>query len=329
MLNRLETNRWPILAVLTILYWAVGFYPYQLPPYHNGAVRTGGAVLEFDTIGIAYDRDPPGWLPTVIASSALRVTLEARAAATQKGRWGRILTLSRNSHRSNLSIAQDNSSLVVRVRSPETDLGGRPGYVVEGVFAQPGWHRIELSIASGLLTVITDGREVFRQALPPKPLSNWSPGYQLALGNQLDFSRPWLGKMRTAGVFVAGRHYDYTLPDALETPATYRPPLANRYVQWLPLSNLKNGSSAVIDHALNLCGFIPFGMILAMLLQRPRSLYAFAAICCAMSLSIEAGQLFIAPRRPSIDDLLLNTLGGALGAWLGLNVRVRSMVMNH
>lgn len=323
-MNQIEANRRPVLVVVLLLYWAIGLYPYQLPPYHNGAAQTAEPALRFDTPGIAYGREPPAWLPTAIASSTFRLTLEVRAARTQKSRWVQIFTLSGNLGCTNLSIGQDGSDLIVRMRSPETNLTGKPAYVIKEIFAQPGWHRIELNGLPRLLTVTVDGREVLRQMLPPESLSTWSPEYRLALGNKLGFNRPWLGELRKAVIHVAGHDYDYTLPDALETPASYPLSFANRDIQWIPFSNFSDGSSAVVDKVVNLFGFIPFGMILAMILHRPRSLFALAAICCAMSLSIEVGQVFLATRTPSIDDLLLNTLGGAMGAWLGLRIRVRS-----
>jgi VanZ family protein len=322
--NRLRAYRWPVLAAVLLWYWAIGFYPYQLPPYHNGAIRTAEHALLFNASGIAYTREPPGWLPEAIGSSLLRVTLEVRPARVQKSRWARIFTLSKDSHHSNLSIGQDGNDLLVQMRVPGTNPAGKPGYVIDEVFAQPGWHRIDLSVLPRLLTVAADGREVLRQRLPPNPLSNWSPEYRLAFGNQFGFNRPWLGEVRKAIVLVTGERYEYIPPDALETPASYRLPLANRYVQWIPFADYSDGNTKVVDKMVNLFGFIPFGMILAMSLRRPRSVWALAAICCAMSLSIEAGQLFLAPRTPSVDDLLLNTLGGALGAWLGLRVRLRS-----
>ena len=320
--KRPKADRWAVLLALVLVYWAIGFYPYQLPPYHNGATRTGEHGLRFDSPGVAYTRQPPTWLPTAIASSSLRVTLEVRAAPTQKGRWTRILTLSKDSHHSNLSIGQDGSDLVVQLRSPGTNPAGKPAYVIDRVFAQPGWHRIELNVAPRLLTVMLDGREVLGRSLPLHPLSNWSPEYRLALGNQFGFNRPWLGEVRKAIVLVAGERYAYTLPDALEIPVSYRLPLANRHVQLTPFSDYSDGNTKVVDKMVNLFGFIPFGMILAMTLRQPRSVWVLAAIGCAMSLSIEAGQLFLAPRTPSVDDWLLNTLGGALGAWLGLRVRI-------
>ena len=320
--KRPKTERWPVLMAMVLVYWAIGFYPYQLPPYRNGATRTAEHVLRFDSPGVAYTRQPPTWLPTAIASSSLRVTLEVRPAPTQESRWTRILTLSKDSHHSNLSIGQDGSDLVVQLRSPDTNPAGKPAYVIDEIFAQPGWHSIELDVSPRLLTVTVDGREVLGRMLPLDPLSNWSPEYRLAFGNQFGFNRPWLGEVRKATVLVAGERYEYTPPDALEIPVSYRLPLANRHVQWIPFSDYSDGNTKVVDKLVNLFGFIPFGMILAMTLRPPRSVWALAAICCAMSLSIEAGQLFLAPRTPSVDDLLLNTLGGALGAWLGLRVRI-------
>ena len=79
ILNRLKADRWPVLVAVLLLYWAFGFYPYQLPPYHNGAVRAADHGLRFDAPGVAYTREPPAWLPTAIGSPSLRVMLEVRA----------------------------------------------------------------------------------------------------------------------------------------------------------------------------------------------------------------------------------------------------------
>jgi hypothetical protein len=320
-LNRLEAHRWPVLLVTLLSYWAVGFYPYQIGPYQNAAVLTAEQTLRFDAPGIAYSRGPPAWLPAAIGSSSLHVTLEVRTAPNQIRRWARILSLSQDSHSYNLFIAKDGRRLVVQLGPFESDVADRPRYVVDNVFALPGWRRIELDISPSLLSIKVDGREALREAVPPQLLANWSPKYRLAFGNEFGFSRPWLGELREATVLVAGQRHDYLLPEALKIPARHHPPLAFRYIQWTPFPAYNGGSRVNSDHAVNFFGFIPLGWILAMTLRRPKSLLALAAMGCAMSLSIEAGQILLAQRTPSVDDLLLNTLGGALGAWLGLRVR--------
>ena len=52
-----------------------------------------------------------------------------------------------------------------------------------------------------------------------------------------------------------------------------------------------------------------------------RSVLAVTALCASVSLGIETGQLFFAGRVTETQDLILNTLGGALGAWVGMQLR--------
>lgn len=61
----------------------------------------------------------------------------------------------------------------------------------------------------------------------------------------------------------------------------------------------------------NIILFIPFGFFVQ---RRFRlTIPGTAAVCALFSLSLEAGQLIL-PRNSDVDDIILNTLGGALGA---------------
>ena len=72
----------------------------------------------------------------------------------------------------------------------------------------------------------------------------------------------------------------------------------------------------------NLLLFVPFGFLLVALPGFSRLglttkvLFSILA-ACALSFAIESLQLFLA-RDPSMVDVLLNTVGGATGAWLGI-----------
>lgn len=78
-------------------------------------------------------------------------------------------------------------------------------------------------------------------------------------------------------------------------------------------------SSRRNDIAVNLLGFIPFGLLFAVLLsnrQRRAGYVIIAVTLCgfAISLGIETIQAWIPTRSSSSLDLLLNTLGAAVGA---------------
>ena len=79
-----------------------------------------------------------------------------------------------------------------------------------------------------------------------------------------------------------------------------------------------------MGYALNVVLFLPFGLLLPLLWPALDRLGRVAAGGFAFSLLIELSQL-LNNRRTDVDDLLMNTLGAALGlllyralAWAGL-----------
>ncbi len=80
-------------------------------------------------------------------------------------------------------------------------------------------------------------------------------------------------------------------------------------------------SSSLDRFLINIVGnivmFVPWGFCLPFLWQRFRSLPAMTGMCLVLTLFIECTQLFI-DRVVETDDVLLNFLGGMLGAWLWL-----------
>ena len=85
----------------------------------------------------------------------------------------------------------------------------------------------------------------------------------------------------------------------------------------IPLSCLICGERAGVDTILNVLLFIPLGLGLALAGFSGRRTVVLAAL---VSLFVEVMQLqFIAGRDASIGDLITNTTGGAVGAFLGLH----------
>ena len=76
-----------------------------------------------------------------------------------------------------------------------------------------------------------------------------------------------------------------------------------------PLDNLK-------DNILNVLVFVPFGALLPSVIKKRR--WVCFIIPFALSLSFEVIQLFAPLGALALDDLICNTIGGIIGAAIGL-----------
>lgn len=84
--------------------------------------------------------------------------------------------------------------------------------------------------------------------------------------------------------------------------------------------------SLSLDFVLNTFGFVPLGAILYFLTQSHakgmRCRWGITtAIAAIVSLSLEAGQLFLPTRDPSLLDVVANAVGGGLGFWATHHLR--------
>lgn len=313
----------PILLLFLVGYFSAGFTPFNWQLWSpknfvNGAVGDSHE-LNFHSPGIAYTRHAPEWLVKVKETSLLRVTLEVKSDLKRQLGPARIFTNSLDPTLRNLTIGQHGSDLSVRLRNTATNLNGMPGYVVPGIFSTSGWHEVQLTIEPKSLKIRVDREDVLSVDLPENPLANWSHLYQVGLGNELLGDRAWLGAVRTAIVETVDERIDYLAPDALYIPQIITIPDAYRKLprfQLFPSSLRQSPTNAGSrDLFLNLFGFIPLGFIIAKISNRKQSLVITTILCAAISFTIEFGQVLLPSRISSISDFVLNTLGGAIGAW--------------
>jgi glycopeptide antibiotics resistance protein len=120
-------------------------------------------------------------------------------------------------------------------------------------------------------------------------------------------------KRRMILAIVLGVYIIFLLDIALlRFPATRPQP------NWIPFRSIihdwRNGGwGFVVNFVGNLVAFLPIGMLPPLIRQRKTSLWQAALFSLAISFAIEAGQYVSGRRVPDVDDLILNTLGGALG----------------
>jgi hypothetical protein len=101
-------------------------FAWEPPRTVNAAAYLPTGGLEFRDLGIALGPTPPPWLDAAIATHALDVSLRVEAASGRQRGPARILTLSQDIHRRNLTVAQEGRDLIIRLRTPETDDNGLP-----------------------------------------------------------------------------------------------------------------------------------------------------------------------------------------------------------
>lgn len=317
----LTNAKWIVFPVL-LLYWGIAFTPFDWQfgvkqQYDNGARWTRDNEIHFHDPGIAVTTEAPRWLALVAKTSTLRISLEFLTTQEQFGP-ARILTISADPLHRNLTIGQEGLDLVVRLRSTDTTLNGFPDHVLEDAVRLSNWHKVELEIGPGSASIRLDGKNVKHIDMSSTSLVGWSPHYKLALGNELTGNRHWLGRIRHATITTSEEHVNYVSQDQLTIPLQIEIPdqyLQEPIVEMTPWFFESPKPLRVKDWFVNLTGFIPLGIILSCIGGTRRTLLPIIILCACVSISLELGQLFLPSRVTSIDDVILNTLGGAIGAW--------------
>lgn len=301
-----------LLLVITTVYLSITLYPYawEQPLVTNQAARQEGELLVFDAPGIARTEDPPAWLESALSGQVLRISLRVKPHSAAQTGPARILTVSQDPYLRNITVAQDGTDLILRLRTGETDLNGIPEHRLPNVLAPHVWRNIEIAVSPGRLRVALNGREALVRRLPTKPLARFEKSYRLAIGNELTGDRPWLGEIARAQVSTREGTVDYLAPGMLVLPTLLR--WFHNQPRLLPFRHQNP-----LDSLLNYLGFIPLGIVLGALVSPGttplRRILLGTLPGLLLSLLIEVSQWPMPERYSSVNDLILNTIGAASG----------------
>jgi hypothetical protein len=300
-----------ILAV----YLAFGLYPFQFEwpvKVRNAAERTVDGGIAFPAEGMASTQEAPRWLSDIVDGNEFELRIRLRTYSVKQVGPARILSIARDFWSHDLTIGQDGSDIVVRIRRAGPEDPEPPPFRISGGLRDKRWHDFVLSVNEDGLRLALDGTERVFANVKPADLAGWSTGYRLIFGNELIGERPWLGEIESASILLTDDPMPHPLLDTTELPESW----------WRLPERLHNAfrlktvaSPGMWDVLLNVFGFVPFGAFLRWR-SGPEKTLAYAMLCgAALSLSIECSQIVIAGRYPSVVDLSLNTLGAGLG-WL-------------
>ena len=118
--------RWGTLALVLGVYAIASLEPFdwQIPrqvPNHAERTRDGWS---FAAPGIVIAEPPHDWLEPARAAETFTLSLVVRSHSAAQSGPARIVTMSWDTHMRNLTLAQENDDLVLRLRTQQTDLNG-------------------------------------------------------------------------------------------------------------------------------------------------------------------------------------------------------------
>jgi hypothetical protein len=311
----------PAIGAVMIVYASVSLYPFELElprTLDNGALWAAGQGVLLERTGVLKSKTPSALLAEAIDRRALAVSLSLKPALSEPAETARIFSSSLNLYNRNLTLVQKRDALVVRVRTTASSDYGRREAVVEGVFAAGRWVEIDVEIEGGHLKVAIDGETRWDAPLTGEPFVTWDRDYRWFIGNEGTLNRPWLGAIRRIEWRTSGLPIDILTPAYFEAPREFI--FLTNFPKLVPFRDFSRR-----DAVENIIMYVPIGLLFGLfclLRFGPRGAAYAIGFAFVMSLSLESAQFFISIRNTSIDDLLFNTIGGAIGAGSATVVRI-------
>jgi hypothetical protein len=305
------TARRAAAGLLLALFVVVSWYPFEFdPPIRAGDVAvdaSGGWV--FSGASLATSSQPPTWLDDAIRASRLEINLEVSSTDPRQTGPARILAITRDTRSHNLMVGQDGPDLVVRVRRPGTDELGRPTLRVPDVFATSAWRRIEVRV-DRRVEVVVEGTPAATDDPSGIPLDQWDDDQVLTLGNEPSWDRGWEGVIRQASVVTADGATDLLANGLTRTWGN----------AWVWPDRLAEGQGRPMGERL-LVWALHFGLAAILLATAvtgwpDRSAQSIMLLWSLLVVTVNAGKIMIGGRHPSLVTVLLQLVGGLLGAWV-------------
>lgn len=131
-------------------------------------------------------------------------TIEAwvSSANTEQTGPARIVTISRSAASRNVTLAQDRSQFVLRLRTTGTDDQGMPELrTPEGTVVPNATQHVVVTFDGQLATIYVDGEAKATAEHDAVTLENWDETMHLVLGNEFDGKREWSGKLHLVALY--------------------------------------------------------------------------------------------------------------------------------
>jgi len=348
-----------LLSVYAFALLLIGLWPFNFCP-QNGvswAIRPAGMRLTGDCIAFS-DSLPPALFRKLAAASA--ITVEADITPSEIAGTGLrfIVAYGQEGKQYNFALAQRGRDLTVFLKVAGEPPGRNLCVIrIRDVFAQGRRDHIAVVWDRRSARIYARGKLLAAKAALGR-FSDWDPCGRVYVGNDDSGRHSWWGDFHrltvcdrglTSDLLLSGDHearrriallyYSFEVNAATQvvenqgkraTGANLLVPtrfeLPGTRLLALASPHYLRSRSFMLDAAVNVLGFVPLGWLAVLeLMVRSRSRrQAFACgvlLGLALSLSIELLQALLPLRDSSVLDLINNTMGTAVGAWLCVNLR--------
>jgi len=335
--------------IVVVLVATLSPFRFQLPACRRAdPVWRPPEGMVFDGVGMfSYDHPNPEIAESIEAANAFYLYLEAWPENPWQRGPRRLVSYSIDSYYQAFLIGQEGRTLVLRLadeeRTPKV-WTGREYTFADGLTAR-AWNSILVVCTPEVAVVCRDGYVLRRVNSPAFTPASWSRECRLIAGNEATGDRAWRGcirrvelgsgqpptrLLREAGLTQevlnldgreqnrsGGSFFDLAATDN-RLPTGWRPHRQNAYGQrqpipWslIPFSGAGSWAWWWGDGIANLLMLVPLGVLLAL---RGLSWRTVLVLSCLFSVLIETTQLMLPVRVTQSSDVILNTLGAALGA---------------
>ena len=176
--------------------------PVDLRIANVAAVRRSAGSLELRGKTSIRSDEPASKIIEAIRQSG-EITIEAwiRPAKTGQSGPARIITLSRNANERNFTLGQDGDKYEVRLRTLKTSVNGIPSTSTPPkILTTKLTHVVYTRNRVGLARLYIGGKRRAEKTVAGGT-NNWHGSFRLALGDELNGGRPWLGTYHLVAIY--------------------------------------------------------------------------------------------------------------------------------
>ena len=162
--------------------------------------KNGSLVVQRETV-IRSEKPAAKVIDAARRSQAMTIEAWIAPAKTNQSGPARIVSLSESANARNFTLGQDGDRFDVRFRTTKTNANGIPSVASPNKSLKTKLtHVVYVRNRAGQAKLYIDGKNSKQQSVPGA-LGNWQSNFSLAIANEVNKGRPWLGAFHLVAIY--------------------------------------------------------------------------------------------------------------------------------